>query len=158
MKFIIGLVLLASSLSAFSAERPYGMGGCGLGSMVFADKKDDTTSQILAVTTNGLATNTFAISTGTSNCVTATERTAKIKNFIEANYDSLITDMAKGQGDSVATLSGFYGCSSDAFATAVKNNYEVVTPKTENAVQMMVNINNVISESQALRANCSHVI
>lgn len=158
MKFLIAMVIAAFSFSALAFNKPYGMGGCGLGSMVFSDKKDDKTSQILAVTTNGFASNTFAISTGTSNCVTATDRTAKIKNFIEANYDSLLTDMAKGQGDSVATLSNFYGCQSDMFATAVKSNYEKVTPKNENAVQMMVNINNVISDSASLRANCLHVI
>ncbi len=154
MKFIIIIALLAFSAAAL-AEKPYGMAGCGWGSQMMGKEGN----QILAVTTNGTSGNqTFGISSGTSNCVTATDTTAKIKNFIEANYESLVTDMAKGRGDSVTTLSGFYGCDTAEFTTKLQDNFEAVTPADDDATKMMININNVIQDSDSLRTNCSHAI
>lgn len=153
MKYILAISALIISATAFGAK-PYGMAGCGWGSQVMG--KDG--NQILAATTNGTGTQTFAISSGTSNCVTATEQTAMIRNFIEANYASLVTDMAKGQGDSVKTLSGFYGCDSSLFAEEMKANYEKITPASENATAVMVNINTVIENSSALSESCTHAI
>ena len=153
MKFLL-LVSLVAFSSVAMAAKPYGMAGCGLGNVLF-----DKNVQVLAATTNYSSfSQTFGISSGTSNCVTASEQTAMIKNFIEANYESLVTDMAKGQGDSVKTLSSFYGCNADTFATELKTRYEAVTPKKENATQFMVNINNAIEDSKALSANCTNAI
>jgi hypothetical protein len=153
MKYIFVVALLAISTAALAAK-PYGMAGCGFGSMMMG--KDG--NQILAATTNGTGTQTFGISSGTSNCVTATQQTAMIRNFIEANYASLVTDMAKGHGDSVKTLSSFYGCDSATFANELKVNYEKITPASENATAVMANINTVIETSEALSANCTHAI
>lgn len=154
MKFLIFISLVTLSLSAFAAK-PYGMAGCGWGSQI--QGKDG--NQILAATTNGTSGNqTFGISSGTSNCVTATDQTAMIKNFIEANYASIITDMAKGQGDSVKTLSNFYGCNSDVFATEMKSNYEMITKTQDDATKIMVNINNVINDSASLNTTCTNAI
>ena len=153
MKYILLVSLFVFSSFALAAK-PYGMAGCGLGSSLIG--KDD--GQISAATSNWTGTQTFGISSGTSNCVTATDQTAKIKNFIEANYASLITDMAKGRGDSVSTLSGFYGCNSDVFATEMKSHYETITSNTEDATFMMVKINKVMEDSQALNSACSRAI
>ena len=153
MKFILIVIAILISSAALAA-RPYGMAGCGLGSQMMGKEGN----QILAATTNGTGTQTFGISSGTSNCVTATEQTAMIRNFIEANYASLVTDMAKGQGDSVKTLSNFYGCDSSAFATEMKANYEKITPSKENATAVMANINDVIDHSATLASSCTHAI
>lgn len=106
MKKIIIAIAMMSSFSAFSANKPYGYAGCGLGSVLIGKGEP----QIIAATTNDPSTQTFSISSGTSNCVTIEDKTTQIKNFIEANYESLITDMAKGNGDTVYTLSSMYGC------------------------------------------------
>lgn len=153
MKFIIALSALVLSSVAFAAK-PYGMAGCGFGSQVVGKQGN----QIVAATTNWTGTQTFAVSSGTSNCVTASEQTAMIKNFIEANYASLVTDMAKGQGDTVKTLSNFYGCDNNAFASEMMTNYEMITTNTEDATKVMININKVIEDSSALNANCTHAI
>ncbi len=153
MKYIIvALTLLISNLAL--ANKPYGMAGCGLGSLVH----DKNGNQVLAATTNGTGTQTFGISSGSSNCVTATQQTAKIKNFIEANYESLITDMAKGNGDSVNTLSAMYGCDQNQFADAMKSNYTKLTPKNNDATFIMVGVNNVITDSEALNSTCKNVL
>lgn len=153
MKLILVISALVISSAAIAAK-PYGMAGCGLGSQLMGKEGN----QILAATTNGTGTQTFGISSGTSNCITASQQTAMIKNFIEANYASLVTDMAKGQGDSVKTLSGFYGCDANTFATEMKANYEAITPATEDATKVMINVNNVIENSKTLSANCTHAI
>lgn len=153
MKYIVLFSALVISSVAFAAK-PYGMAGCGWGSQMMG--KDG--NQILAATTNGTGTQTFGISSGTSNCVTATQQTAMIRNFIEANYASLVTDMAKGQGDSLKTLSSFYGCDNATFATELKANYEKITPAKENATAVMANINTVIENSSALNTACTHAI
>jgi hypothetical protein len=153
MKMILTLIVLISSLTALAAK-PYGMAGCGWGSQVMG--KDG--NQVMAITTNETGTQTFAISSGTSNCVTATEQTARIRNFIEANYASLVTDMAKGQGDSLTTLSAMYGCEAGLFATEIKKNYQAVAVPTADATKMMVSINNVIEDSGELSLNCAHGI
>jgi hypothetical protein len=152
MKLILIFTLLISNI-AF-AKKPYGMAGCGLGSVIIG--KDG--NQIIAATTNGTGTQTFGISSGTSNCVTASTQTAKIKNFIEANYESLITDMAKGNGDSIKTLSSMYGCETEKFSETLKTNYSTITPKTTDATYVMVNINNVISDSPELNSTCINVL
>lgn len=153
MKFILIITAILISNVALAA-RPYGMAGCGLGSQVIGKEGN----QILAATTNGTGTQTFGISSGTSNCVTATEQTAMIRNFIEANYASLVTDMAKGQGESMKTLSNFYGCDANAFATEMKANYENIAPSKENATAVMANINTVIERSSMLSDSCTHAI
>src|SRR5690606_16613688 len=104
------------SISPLLAAKPYGMAGCGLGSVLIGKKGN----QIFASTTNGTGTQSFGISSGTSNCVTATEQTAMLKNFIEANRQALITDMAKGQGEALVTLSNIYGCNQKIFASEIQ--------------------------------------
>ncbi len=63
-----GLALGALGALALSAHAaPYGEAGCGLGSMIFGDSPGFV--QVLAATTNGCSgSQTFGITTGTSNC------------------------------------------------------------------------------------------
>ena len=59
------LSLVSFSGSAFAAG--YGDAGCGLGSIVFGSEQGGV--QVLAATTNGtFYSQTFGITTGTSNC------------------------------------------------------------------------------------------
>lgn len=154
MKKIIIAIALLSSFSAFSAtSRPYGYAGCGLGSVLVG--KDGP--QIIGATTNELSTQTFSISSGTSNCVTVDDKTAQIKNFIEANYESLITDMAKGNGDTVYTLSSLYGCEKNIFVKEIQKNYSQFSTSEENATKMMTQLNQIIKESD-LKNSCYYVI
>lgn len=153
MKSLVVIAVLSFSAVAFAAK-PYGMAGCGLGSMVMGKQGN----QVLAATTNGTGTQTFGISSGSSNCVTATEQTAMIKNFIETNQEALVTDMAKGQGDSLKTLSSMYGCNSDAFSTEMKNHYSEMAAVRNDSTKMMININNIIEDNSALNTKCTHGI
>src|SRR3954465_15788664 len=80
----------------------YGMAGCGLGAMAFKDQPGKI--QILSATVNNLVSpQTFAITSGTSNCVEDT-RTASAM-FITINEQALRKDISRGGGESVASLS-----------------------------------------------------
>lgn len=154
MKKIIFFISLLS-INAIFAAKPYGMAGCGLGSVLFG--KDG--SQIFVATTNGTGTQSFGISSSTSNCVTASEQTAMLKNFIEANQQALITDMAKGQGDTLFALSNIYGCNQEVFASELQQSYQkIVTQDVMEANKMIVNINSLIKENHFLSSNCTRVI
>src|SRR2546423_623318 len=101
---------------AAHGKSTYGLAGCGLGSMVFGDQKGPI--QILAATTNGtFGSQTFGITSGTSNCVESSG-TQGARNFIEGNREALAKDAARGSGETITTLSAVAGCK-DAKAVGV---------------------------------------
>jgi len=124
MKKIIALSVLLFATQAMA--RPYGMAGCGLGNIVF--EKD---SQVLAATTNGTSySQTFGITSGTSNCVD-TEGHAKLKNFIEGNRLALETDISRAQGETLQSVAFYFGCSNSAdFRSALQQNFETIFKDT----------------------------
>ena len=80
--------------------------GCGLGSIIFKDQ-DGLMSQTCAATSNGIYGNqTFAITTGTSNCEKATSFTSneRVIKFVSDNMDNLAVDISKGSGEYLTTL------------------------------------------------------
>src|SRR3954465_9950051 len=108
-------VLLALALTAGTAyadadnpaahgKATFGLAGCGLGSMIFGDQKGPV--QILAATTNGpFGSQTFGITSGTSNCVDDSSTARGARNFIEGNREALAKDAARGSGETITTLS-----------------------------------------------------
>lgn len=98
----------------------YGMAGCGLGSVVFADKPGMI--QIVAATLNGIGYQTFAISSGTSNCGES-GASAMLNQFIEVNRASLQKDMARGDGESLAALKSVMSCTNDQFGQSMQSQY-----------------------------------
>ena len=82
-RLVIAALVLAAAAAHADADvtvsgtkSTYGTAGCGLGSMIFGDQKGAI--QILAATTNSIfGTQTFGITTGTSNCGEAVICTAK---------------------------------------------------------------------------------
>ena len=96
----------------------YGPAGCGLGSLIF--KPDSGFTQIFAATTNGSTyTQTFGISSGTSNCDTGPGSSQSAKAFVETNRAALAKDIARGRGETISSLSALAGCS-NAHAVGVK--------------------------------------
>lgn len=118
--------VLLSSTSAF-AEAKYGAAGCGLGSIVFGTKPGII--QIFAATTNGtFGSQTFGITTGTSNCETA-PGVAGAKVFIEGNREALAKDISRGQGETLKNLASLAGCAdSRAVGAALQKNFTVIFP------------------------------
>jgi hypothetical protein len=116
--------------SAIKGTGRYGTAGCGLGSMAFGDQPGGV--QILAATTNGLfGTQTFGITTGTSNCG-AGAFASGTKNFVEANREALAKDMARGQGEAIGALTQINACGdSRAVGAALQKNFSVIFPSED---------------------------
>jgi Protein of unknown function (DUF3015) len=111
--FVLASVLGAAAAQAQNpaahGQSTYGSAGCGLGSMIFGDQKGMI--QVLASTTNGtLGTQTFGITSGTSNCGEAGFSSSATRTFIEGNREALAKDAARGSGETITTLAAVAGC------------------------------------------------
>jgi hypothetical protein len=133
-RWVIGVLVLAAG-TAYADERGgvkgtgrYGTAGCGLGSMAFGDQKGAI--QILAATTNGLfGTQTFGISSGTSNCGESAPGSAGTKTFIEGNREALAKDVARGRGETIDTLTALAGCKdAKAVGSALQKRFPELFP------------------------------
>lgn len=156
MKTIVLVLAIALLSSVASANHKYGMAGCGLGNMVFGAKD----SQILAGTTNDVSSGsqTFGITSGTSNCVDHEGNTAKATEaFVEANQVALSTEMAKGQGETLASLSKILKCQdSQAFSNEMQKHFDYVFPSSSvNANEASLRIMKAVYINQSLRTNCA---
>jgi hypothetical protein len=140
MRYVLALGALLVAGTAFAAPNAaaglkgtgaYGSAGCGLGSMAFGNQPGAL--QILAATTNGIFGNqTFAITTGTSNCG-AGLLAAGTKNFVEANREVLAKDISRGQGEAIGALTVINACQdSHKVGEALQKNFSTIFP-TENA-------------------------
>ena len=87
-------------------------------------------SQVFAATTNGTSgSQTFGISSGTSNCDGTGEGAASARNFIETNREALAKDIARGSGETVANLAAIAGCSdSKSVGASLQKNFKVIFP------------------------------
>lgn len=146
-KSLIALFVLLSS-SAFAAS--YGPQGCGLGSIVFTDNSS-LVDQVLGATTNGTAGQTFAMTSGTSNCELDGAGGQAQAVFIKANRVSLANDIARGNGETLASLSRMYGCSNHAaIGSALQANYETIFPsETVSAKAIQGKISSIIASEKA---------
>ena len=156
MKKIALLIAAAISLvSSPSFAREYGVGGCGLGSIVIGKSGN----QVIAATTNGSsASQLFGITSGTSNCSDdgATHSAMIVPQFIDANRDALATDMARGSGETLANLSEAMGCDDAAhLASALQQNYRSIFPKANvEAAQITASIKKVVKNDLQLASSC----
>jgi hypothetical protein len=81
--------------------------------------------------------------------------------FVCKDFDNVVDSVfrnTKGNGDSVKMLSFMYGCDSEKFSNSMKQNYGKISPAANDATFVMVNINNVITDSPELYSNCHNVL
>lgn len=123
----LGLVLVSGTVFGKGAAGTYGTAGCGLGSIVFGNKPGII--QIVAATLNGIGySQTFGITSGTSNCVAEGDpRSAEL--FIIGNREQLAKDIARGNGETLANLSEVLGCSNEkSLGAKLQSNYQTIFP------------------------------
>ncbi len=120
-----GLLLIAPQVLATDK---YGTAGCGLGSLVFGNQKGIV--QIFAATTNGtFGSQTFGITTGTSNCADTSGGAASIKSFTETNREALAKDISRGQGETLKNLATLAGCAdAGAVGASLQKNFPAIFP------------------------------
>ncbi|HEY6876733.1 MAG TPA: DUF3015 family protein [Polyangiales bacterium] len=123
------LAAFAMSATAQVAHAdPYGTAGCGLGSIIFKDKPGFI--QVVAATFNGTFGNqTFAISSGTSNCGKSEPAQAAAQAFIQTNREAFAKDAARGRGETISNLSTLAGCANPAaVGTLLQSEFNTIFP------------------------------
>ena len=153
---IVGIIMFSSS--AFAAG--YGDAGCGLGSLVFGDKPGPI--QILAATTNGTSgSQSFGVSSGTSNCDTKGFDTSKLEQeqFVANNFSGLAKDMAAGKGEELVVLAGLLGCpevQQTRFNTVAQRNYKAIfASDVTGPTEMLTAVRAVVERDSELATACS---
>jgi len=152
-RWLVLAVVLSAGAARADAEVPstgkatFGLAGCGLGSLVFGDQKGAI--QILAATTNSLfGSQTFGITSGTSNCVDSAAPKTGARIFIEGNREALAKDAARGSGETITTLSAVAGCKdAKAVGSVLQKRFAQLFPGEKVPVEQVSE--NVIKELRA---------
>lgn len=150
----LGLVLASLVFVSTAQAGGYGDAGCGLGSIVFQGKQGFV--QVFAATTNAtFGSQTFGISSGTSNCGGG-GKSPTTEQYIEANKVTLSNDVARGNGETVTGLAELMGCSDKAaFGMEMQKNYKNIFPtQNANAKEINASIMHVIQKNKALNKAC----
>ena len=139
----------------------YGMAGCGLGSLIFGPD-DEPVAQVLAATTNGtFATQTFGITSGTSNCVSGGVIRAEREQaaFAEVNFQDLKRNMAAGGGEYLRSFSTLLGCEESAkpaFFKMTHDRFEEILPSEKTGpIELIVATKAQMRGNPALAHACS---
>ena len=115
-----GLMVLASNANAYDST------GCGLGSMAWRGQSG-IIPQVAAVTTNTIAMQTFAITTGTSGCDPngrVTGGTGRMLfAFLENNMEQFAFDASVGQGETLVTIAGILNVDESELSAKIHNNF-----------------------------------
>lgn len=134
----------------------YGAAGCGLGSIVFGDSPGII--QVFAGTTNyTFGSQTFGITSGTSNCATGPSASLMQENFVAMNGSSLSRDAATGSGEYLSAYSVLMGCQAEGqadFFTAVKDNHDRIFTPDAKPSDVVINTRNLVTENEKLSAVC----
>ena len=134
----------------------YGMAGCGLGSILFGPKPGMI--QIVAATSNGIGGQTFAITSGTSNCV-SDEDSKRAELFVESNRLALEDDISRGQGETLANFAEILGCGKNVkLGTELQKNFERIFPtRTISSKAVTETIYQTIGNDNELASACFEV-
>lgn len=153
-KNILTLALVAGAFIASSANAAnYGMAGCGLGSLAIPN--DNSKMQIVSGILNWIGGQTFAITSGTSNCVDSGASASAM--YIAVNQESLKKDIARGEGESLNGLSQILKCSdSAALNSTLQKNYASIFPSNEVKSEVVnQNIRHLIQSHKELNGTCT---
>ncbi|MFA6739993.1 MAG: DUF3015 family protein [Arcobacteraceae bacterium] len=100
-KIIVLIAALGLSISIYANDNT----GCGLGSIIMRDQST-TALQVMAVSSNVTGSQTFGITTGTSNCSKPNNFVSneKLIRFVSENMDELAMDISSGKGETLSTV------------------------------------------------------
>lgn len=161
-KLLIGALIASSALIGATHEKAavagnYGAAGCGLGSIVFGNKPGYI--QILAATTNGtFASQTFGITTGTSNCADTGGGAPSAAAFIQTNREALAKDISRGNGETIKNLATLSGCEdSAAVGVTLQKNFKTIFPTADvSNTEVSTNVITVLKSEKSL--SCQRLI
>lgn len=143
----------------YKDTEPWGMGGCGFASLFI--KERDMLPQIGASVVNDILgiTQSFAISSGSSNCVASRSELAAREQevFITVNLSSLSKEAAQGSGEHISALAEVFGCPNEPFARLSQNHYSKIYEKNEPSV-VLQNYLKEVNSDQDLAKRCLRTI
>ena len=156
---LLSTVVLGIMGTAAAHAKHYGSGGCGFGSQFF--RENTQVSQVLAATTNGTsASQTFGISSGTSNCTDEGTVAAnkEYPMFVETNQVALANDIARGGGETLSALSKVMGCSNQVRINgALKANYNAIfTKENVQGYKVGASILEIVKKDATLAKECKY--
>lgn len=137
-------------------SRPYGLAGCGLGSMVVGKKG----GQIFAATTNGTSdSQIFGITSGTSNCLEDpnNEVAMNVDKFLQGNQSAVVSDAAQGKGETIRVIASMLHCSNHhkEIGRVIQNNYTKIFSRENSEINLITDaIINSILASKNLAKSC----
>lgn len=154
MKLIsVFCILLMASISQAEDKSS----GCGLGWKVTS--RQSLLSSAIRNYTNSTASSTFGMTSGTSGC----DRHSIVKNeskeihFAESNFNSLMVEMAKGQGEYLKGFAMVMGCKENQtndFSRAVQKNYNNLFPNQgSNPSQLVNDVNHTLNVAGVCQAS-----
>lgn len=149
-KIILAGILATTPLYAYSDTGP----GCGLGSQVF-DGQEGLVSHLLAGTTNGLASQSIAMTIGTFGCdVEKAITTSSADMFINNNLEKVARDMSSGQGesmDALATMLNIEEKDKSTFFKVTKANFGTIYGhENVNSIEVLKSLKAVMLSDQSL--------
>lgn len=153
---VIGMMFFAANVQAAGG---YNMAGCGLGGMLIKDPS--TFPQVIAATVNNLISpQTFAITSGTSECSEdgMVKSELKVPVFASVNFENLKQDMAQGTGEYLGSLASLLGIPAEYqgefFALTQEKYPSLFKSETTTSNEMLVTLDKVLLANPVL----SHVI
>lgn len=161
-KLVIGVtVVMLSAVWSGAALAESRGGGCGLGYLVWKGQKG-VLPQVSAATTNGIAgagflnSQTVGMTIGTSGC----NPDAMVMNesdkayFAQVNFDHLKRDMARGDGEylaTMATLMGVDDADRTAFYALTRERYtELVRSPETTSAEFLANLDRELAATPSL--------
>jgi len=154
MKKWLVLAVLASSFSVAAKDMSADKSdGCGPGWYIYPDKTILGTS-IRGTTNNVIPGAISGMTTGTSNCAKHDIVKAEKEqlHYTANNYESLLAEMAAGQGEYLNEYARVLGCDSGEFSQMAQERFEVIIPSDENSSKLL---NNVKAEIKSNALNCA---
>lgn len=156
MKKLLVLFLALSATTLFAEEFPFkntagsdDSSGCGYGWQVTKGKTISASST--RASTNSTASNTIAMTMGTSGCekhsIVKADRVQEF--YTEVNFENILAEMAEGQGEYLTAFASVMGCSNvDAFAVHTQKNLESIA--ASNPMGLLENVKSEIAANQSI--------
>ncbi len=144
----------AHNMNHNSFARPYGLSGCGLGSILI----DKNHMQIWSMTTNGTYSQLFGISSGTSNCVESptSAKADRMDKYIVVNKVALADDIARGQGETIQGLAQIMNCQgAEILGSKLQSSFATIFPSHNVSVNDITDhIISIVGQDASLSAAC----
>ncbi len=155
---VAALFVVSQAGVSLAAKNPDTGPGCGVGTLIWADygHPKNIAPQVMMATTNGMLSNTFGISFGTSGCTNDGQVMAEHKAtvFAAVNFENLSQDIAQGYGEHLASLATLMGVPTEkqpAFFAMAQERYTILTQNGEaNPVALIKALNDAMASHPIL--------